>query len=218
MPGPEKPAESYDPQAALGLFWRRAISDPLRIGAIAPSGPSLARRMAREARIRPGEAVVELGAGTGAVTRALIASGVPEDRLILIERDRHLHAFLAENFPRAMVIRGDAAKLDSLVPEPWRGRVSTVISCLPLVNLPRRECDAIVHAAFTVLAPEGRFVQFTYSPFSPLRRERRGLEGRKVAFAPFNLPPATIWRYTAGGDGGNARPRSAESAATAPGN
>lgn len=217
MPQPQKTPARYDPQAGLGLFWRRVISDPLRMGAIVPSGRGLARRMAREARVRPGEAVVELGPGTGAVTRALVADGVPEERLILVERDAHLHAFLLKNYPKAMVIRGDAADLEDLVPEDWRGRISTVVSCLPLVNLPRPVCDAIVEAAFAVLAPDGGFVQFTYSPFSPLRRERRGLEGRKVAFAAFNLPPATIWRYTAGAGGGNARPRDAASAPTAPG-
>lgn len=217
MPGPKRSDDDYDAQAALGLFWRRVITDPLRIGAIVPSAPGLARRMAREARVRPGEAVVELGPGTGAVTRALVAGGVPEERLILVERDRHLHAFLAERFPRAMVIRGDAARLDTLVPERWRGRVSTVISGLPLVNFSRRECDAIVHAAFAVLAPDGRLVQYTYSPFSPLRRERLGIEGRKVAFAAFNLPPATVWRYTAGAGGGKARPSAAATSAAAPG-
>lgn len=218
MPGPDGSEDEYDAQAELGLFWRRVITDPLRMGAIAPSAPCLARRMARQARVRPGEAVVELGAGTGAVTRALIAGGVPEDRLILVERDRHLHAYLEERFPGATVIHGDAARLNSLLPEPWRGRVSTVVSGLPLVNFSRRDCDAIVHAAFAVLAPEGRFVQYTYSPFSPLRRERLGIEGRKVAFAAFNLPPATIWCYTAGGGGGKTAPRPSANAATAPGN
>ncbi|HEX9808106.1 MAG TPA: methyltransferase domain-containing protein [Alphaproteobacteria bacterium] len=201
---PRAGAGPVDERRALRLFLRRWLANPLRVGAVAPSAPALARRMAREARIRPGEAVVELGAGTGAVTRALIAAGVPEDRLILVERDRHMCAFLKEKFPGATVVRGDAARLDRLVPERWRGRVSTVVSGLPLVNLPRRECDAIVHAAFAVLAPDGRFVQYTYSPFSPLRRGRLGLEGRKVGFAGVNLPPATVWRYT--------RPASATSA------
>jgi phosphatidylethanolamine/phosphatidyl-N-methylethanolamine N-methyltransferase len=180
----------------LRLFLRRWLANPLKMGAIAPSAPALARRMAREARLGSGEVVVELGPGTGAVTRALIKAGVPEDSLVLVERDRQLHAFLVRRFPAATVIHGDARQLAEILPEIFRGRVSTVVSSLPLVSLPKGARDRIVNGAFAVLSPGGRFVQYTYGLFSPLPRKELGLEGRKVAFAGINLPPASVWRYT----------------------
>jgi len=193
-PALDRPAPSGGGEVAF--FLKRWLANPLRIGAIAPSAPALARRMARQTRVRDGEVVVELGPGTGAVTRALIAAGVPEERLILIERDPEMHAFLAQRFPGAHLILGDAAALDRALPPEWIGRVSTVVSSLPLVSLPNRVRDDIVRAAFTVLSPEGSFVQYTYGPFSPLPRKELGLHGRKVAFAGINLPPASVWRYT----------------------
>lgn len=183
-------------EGELALFLRRWLAHPFSMGAIAPSAPGLARRMARETLLRDGEYVVELGPGTGAVTRALLHAGVPEERLILIERDKHLHAFLLQRFPAATVILGNARRLDLVLPEACRGRVSTVVSSLPLVSLPHRVRDDIVNGSFAVLAPGGRFVQYTYGLFSPLPRKELGLEGRKVAFAGINLPPASVWRYT----------------------
>ncbi len=194
---------------ALGLFWRRWISDPRSVGAVVPSSPALTRRMAREVVLREGEAVVELGPGTGTVTRALLKSGVPEERLILVELDPEMHKFLAARFPRALVLCGDAAKLDRLLPPQWRGRVSTVVSSLPLLAIPLKTRARIAEAVFRVLAPGGRMVQFTYSPFSPLRNAVPQLRSKRTGFAAFNIPPATVWRYTAGAAGGKASPRSA---------
>ena len=191
---------------ALGLFWRRLFSNPLGIGAVLPSTPGLARRMAREVVLRDGEAVVELGPGTGTVTRALIAAGVPEDRLILVERDEEMHGFLVEQFPDATVIHGDAAELGEILPRRWNGRVSTVVSSLPLLGLPVGRRARIADAVFAALADQGRLVQYTYSPFCPLRRAAPHIRGQKTGFAAFNLPPATVWRYTSPGGGEDASP------------
>jgi len=179
----------------IAFFLRRWLANPLRVGAIAPSAPALARRMAREVRLRGDDAVVELGPGTGAVTRALIDAGVPEDRLILIERDTKMCAFLRRRFPSAQLIQGDASRLEEVLPVNWQGRVCTVISSLPLVSMPHAVRDDIVNGAFSVMSGRGRFVQYTYGLFSPLPRKHLGLVGHKVAFAGINLPPASIWRY-----------------------
>ncbi|MFM2129451.1 MAG: hypothetical protein RL477_997, partial [Pseudomonadota bacterium] len=134
-------------ESEIGFFLRRWLANPFGVGAIAPSAPALARRMARETLLRDGEVVVELGPGTGAVTRALIKAGVCEDRLVLVERDREMCDFLAGRFPRARLIRGNARHIARLLPEDLHGRVSTVVSSLPLVSLPKRVCEDIVNGA-----------------------------------------------------------------------
>ncbi len=194
-------------RTALGLFWRRWISNPRGIGAVVPSAPALTRRMAREVLLRDGEAVLELGPGTGTVTRALIEAGVPEERLILVERDSEMHGYLVDRFPSALVLHGDAAELDEVLPQTWKGRVSTVVSSLPLLGLPVAHRARIADAVFDTLAEGGRMVQYTYSPFCPLRRAVPGLKSKRAGFAALNVPPATIWRYTSRG-GGKESPRS----------
>ena len=154
--------------------------------------------MARAAQteLADGGLVVELGPGTGSVTRALLAAGVPEERLILVERDRHLHAWLEGQFPKANVSLSDARNLDEILPAGQAGRVSTVVSSLPLNSLPRIERDEIVRAAFRVLSDDGSLVQYSYGVPSPLPCEALGITGRRVAFAAANLPPASVWRYS----------------------
>ncbi len=199
MTGPDRVFVNRGFRSALGLFWRRWFSNPLAIGAVVPSAPGLARRMAREVVWGEGEAVVELGPGTGTVTRALIASGVPEDRLILVERDAEMHGFLVEQFPDATVIHGDAAELAEVLPRQWNGRVSTVVSSLPLLGVPADRRARIADAAFSAMTDHGRLVQYTYSLFCPLRGAAPHIRGQRTGFAAFNLPPATVWRYTSPG-------------------
>lgn len=190
----------------FAFFLRRWLENPRRVGSIMPSGPALTRRIAREVCLRNADdVVVELGPGTGAVTRALICAGVPEDRLILVERDPKMCGFLRHRFPSAQLIQGDAGCLEEVLPARWHGRVGTVVSSLPLVSLPRGLRDDIVNGAFRVMSDRGRFVQYTYGLFSPLPRKHLNLVGRKVAFAGVNLPPASVWRYQRPHDGDRAR-------------
>ena len=196
--GPAGSRASRRRRTELALFLRRWLAHPLRIGAIAPSAPALARAMARAAqtKLTDGNPVVELGPGTGSVTRALLAAGVPEERLILVERDRHFHAWLEGQFPTAKVFHSDARNLDRILPAGQAGRVSTVVSSLPLNSLPRIELDEIVRAAFRVLTDDGSLVQYSYGVPSPLPCEAFGITGQRVGFAAANLPPASVWRFS----------------------
>jgi phosphatidylethanolamine/phosphatidyl-N-methylethanolamine N-methyltransferase len=66
-------------------FIRQWIENPRLIGAVSPSGPALAKRMASYVELeRPGT-VIELGPGTGPVTQALVARGAPPERLLRVE-------------------------------------------------------------------------------------------------------------------------------------
>src|SRR5579862_8779302 len=110
------------------VFLRSMLDNPLRIGAVAPSSGALARLIASLVRLGSGEAILELGAGTGSVTRALLEIGVPRDRLYVIELDVRLHHYLQNRFPGVTVLRGDAASARELLPPHRVGRISTVVS------------------------------------------------------------------------------------------
>src|SRR5579871_6735393 len=71
------------------------IRSPLKVGALLPSSRALARAMAAEIDLSTPGTIIELGAGTGAVTHALLHAGIPADRLVIIERDRKLHAIMS---------------------------------------------------------------------------------------------------------------------------
>lgn len=172
--------------------WARA---PLQTGAIAPSSKALAAEMAFCAAVRPGMRVLELGPGTGVVTGALLAAGVEQSDLTLVEADPALADLLRRRFPRARVVRGDAfAAVESLL-EIGAG-IDAVVSSLPLLVYPRQKRLALCRNALELVGSHGRLVQFTYGPGSPVGRMpavARTASRRVWA----NLPPAVVWTYRA---------------------
>jgi len=180
----------------LALFLKRWASNPRRIGAILPSAKPLARLMAHasmEARCGTGP-IVELGPGTGSITRALVEHGLAENELVLIERDRELCRWLARRFPRAGVIEGDAARIGAILDERAAGAPSVVVSSLPLRNMAGSERDTIIRAILDVLPHTGALVQFTYARHPGIACARLGLACRRVGVAALNFPPAGVWR------------------------
>lgn len=197
LPLPAAPQEEGNP---AWLFFRRWIANPGAIASITPSSPALARLMAREVRRDADEVVVEYGGGTGPITQALLDAGVPPSRLFVVERDPVLHAYLTERFPGVTILQGDVADIATLLPDQWRGKVGTIVCGIPMILIPTAAQRAIMDTAFSVMPQGRRFIAFTYSLRSPLRRRALGLNGRRVGFTLSNLPPAHVWAYTRAGE------------------
>jgi phosphatidylethanolamine/phosphatidyl-N-methylethanolamine N-methyltransferase len=180
------------------MFFRRWLANPLQMGSIVPSSPALCARLVRHTRCEEDEVVVELGAGTGVISSALLRSGLPARRLIVVEIVPGMAQHLRRVLPDATVVEGDARALPDLVPSRWHGRVGTVICGIPLVLLPvpeqRRFIDAI-----EAIAPGLGFLHYSYCATSPLPARRHGLTARREAWTPLNFPPASVWRYTPSG-------------------
>ncbi len=189
-------AARRSPEGEELLFFRRWIAHPLKVGAVLPSSPALAKLVARQVHLGSNEAVVELGAGTGSVTKALLKAGIPPDRLFVIEIDPDLCGFLRRQFPQAQVIQGDATKLPELLPAKWIGKVHFVISGIPMVTLPIELQRKMFAAWFTVMPSHGRVLQYTYSLVSPVPEKKLGLKGKRRGLAVLNVPPAWVWSYT----------------------
>jgi phosphatidylethanolamine/phosphatidyl-N-methylethanolamine N-methyltransferase len=202
---PSKPAATWpsrskgplDPEMAL--FLGRWLKAPHRIGALAPSSRYLGQAMARQVDLRQARLVVELGGGTGSITRALLAAGLPPERLIVVERDERLHRLLKERFPQLRVLRGDAAQLGALLRPLGVAGVSAIVSSLPLLSMPKRLRHRIVEQCFGLLAERGSLIQFTYGLSSPLPAREYAVSGRVAARVWRNFPPAFVWRFERAG-------------------
>ena len=179
------------------LFFSSFALAPRRVGSVTPSSRRLGRAMAAEL---PDEysICVELGGGTGSLTRSLLAAGVPGDKLIVIERDQRLAAHLRRRFPKVTVIQGDAQDLRRILAEAGVDHVDAVFSGLPLRALPDSVRRNIVTEAFAALVPGGIFMQFTYWGEPPVPDEitrRYGVGSRMTRRVWRNMPPANVWRY-----------------------
>jgi len=183
------------PEREAALFLSRWIKAPHLIGALAPSSRGLARAMAGQIDAKGEGVVVELGGGTGSITRALLERGLAPARLVVVERDRTLAALLRTRFPGVRVLHGDAVELVALLRPLAIGSVAAVVSSLPLLSLPKPMRRRIVEQSFALLGACGTFVQYTYGVASPLAASEFGLAGEIAQRIWRNFPPAAVWRF-----------------------
>ena len=179
----------------LSSFWRAWMADPLRVAAIAPSSRALAQMITAEITAASAP-VIELGPGTGVFTRQLLARGIPEERLALVEYGSAFIRLLAYRFPAARVMCMDAAQLSSVCLFGGE-RAGAVVSGLPFLSMTPAQVMVILAEAFGYLRHDGAFYQFTYGLSCPVPRvvlDRLGLESVRIGRALVNVPPAAVYR------------------------
>ncbi|MFE6689160.1 class I SAM-dependent methyltransferase [Streptomyces sp. NPDC057743] len=214
----QRPAERW-------AFLREAARDMRTTGAVAPSGPALAEALTDPVRARAPRplTVLEAGAGTGAVTRALLAQLPPGSRLDVLDanprfttRLRHLVAAHAPGVPPAgpAGIGVDVGVHHARV-ERWATdrRYDVIVSGLPLANFTPQEVRAIMDRYLELLRPDGVLTYFAYRGARPVRallaapaaaRRQRAVDAVLAAYRDrcaasgrtvwANLPPARVWR------------------------
>lgn len=187
-----------DPAADIArdnlLFFRSWMQHPLRAGAFKPSSTGLARAMAsRVDPALPGP-VVELGPGTGAVTRALVDRGVDPARLVLVEADPGFCTLLRRRWPMAQVVQGDAWAAPALLRQ-FDLPAAAVVAGLPLLIRPPGERLRLVMGCLRQAMPGAPFIQFTYFVRSPVPAPRAGLRAKGSGMIWWNLWPARVWTY-----------------------
>ncbi len=181
------------------LFFRSLVSNPGKVGALAPSSPKLSELMASS--VDPNAAsVLEIGAGTGSITRALLRRGLGPERLFVIERDPSLAAFLQQKFPGVQVRCAEAVQAIRSLSAEEVGQMQTVISSLPLRNFSLIEQMRIVRAMMGTLSKEGQLIQFTYGSGCPIPSRKLGLTAECLGRVWLNVPPAAVWRFTVAGE------------------
>lgn len=177
----------------IAFFLKQALRAPGDIGAVLPSGRALGELVAQGLGPASG-LVVEIGPGTGSLTRGLLAAGVPEENLVLVELNGAFCDHLSERFPKARVINTAAQEIPAFEIRD----ISNIISGLPLLNFPAGMQLEIVAAVFEALTPNGRLVQFTYGsrpPITPevLQKLNLGWSRRGKVWA--NIPPANVYEF-----------------------
>ena len=177
------------------LFMRELFANPASAGAPCPSSRQLAAAMAAGVPLSGTGLIVEVGAGTGVVTQALLDRGIAPERLLVVERSPMLFEYLRHRFPELHVVLGDAVALKSFLPS--RTEIDAMVSSIPLRSLPYEQSEAIVRH-WCALLPRGTpLIQYTYALRGPLRHLSSRFETRTTRFAWLNFPPARVVTFEA---------------------
>ena len=172
-------------------FFIRLLKDPRTTGALVPSSARLARELAHLAT--GSEHVLELGAGTGAVTQAL-SEVVNEEKLQVVELQKKLAASLKKRYPNLKVLQSTAHHaLDNY---SQCGSVA-VVSSLPFRSLPPAMKHLTVQSVLGFLksSPGSQLIQYTYGLGAPFRAPT-GFKWQQIKWVFANFPPACIWVLT----------------------
>ncbi|MGB3503288.1 MAG: class I SAM-dependent methyltransferase [Mesorhizobium sp.] len=175
-------------------FFRGWIERPRAVGSIVPTSAVTARKMASVIEPHSGLPVLELGPGTGVITRAILARGVKPENLWSIEYSPEFFAHLTKAMPDVRFIQGDAFDLDATLPEPGM-RFDSIISAVPLLNFPVEQRVRYIEDLLDRI-PVGRpIVQLTYGPLSPVPPRRGNYTVKHFDFIVRNIPPTQLWIY-----------------------
>lgn len=193
--GLRKLAEKFDEEVKFFKGW---IDKPKAVGTFIATGPVTARKMASVIDIGSGLPVLEVGPGTGTITKAILARGVEPENLYAVEYSHDFAVHLRRTYPGVNVIEGDGFELDTALGGNSGLKFDSVVSGVPLLNFPVEKRIAYVEQLLDRI-PSGRpVVQITFGPKSPVPPGLGNYEVEKLDFIIRNIPPATLWVYRRG--------------------
>ncbi|MFZ2998353.1 class I SAM-dependent methyltransferase [Sphingobium sp.] len=172
------------------------VKKPRQTASVVPSSRYLARLMVEQIDPTDGR-VLELGGGTGVFTRAILHTGLPPEKLEVVEINPAFARGLRRHFPHVSVLE-TPAQIVSTATAGEPGDYQTVVSGLPLLAMDRHMHHDILSESFRMLRPGGSFVQFTYSMRPPVSRDvmdALGLDVVRAGQTVRNFPPATVFRF-----------------------
>src|SRR6476620_6873435 len=98
-------------------FIKGWLDQPRAVGAMLPTSGVTARKMASVINPHSGLPVLELGPGTGVITKAILERGIAPEKLYSIEYSADFVEHLVDQFPGVNIIEGDAFNLDATLGE-----------------------------------------------------------------------------------------------------
>lgn len=189
----EKIAKQFDDEI---VFIKGMIASPDTVGSIIPTSRITARCMAAQIDLSSNLPVLELGPGTGVITKAILNHGVRPQDLYCVEYSEEFTNRLRAMLPDVNIINGDAFKLDDYLGDMSDAQFDAVIASMPLLNFPMDERRALILDLLDRI-PVGRpIILFSYGATAPVPQEDGLIDVTPINWILRNIPPARIWAYS----------------------
>lgn len=182
------------------FFISQFLKSPLTIGAVCPSGMDLAStlaRMACECPSQPTRLIVDLGAGTGVITRELLALGISPDAILALDISVRFECVFNRLCAPVSLCVADAKSLYSILTSRYPGIDGiAIISSLPLMIMKKGFILEIMNGIRRILIERGGFLlQYTYALWRHASLVQYGFSLASRSFVARNLPPALVEKY-----------------------
>ncbi len=200
---------SFERIKSLMVLIKSLKANPKAIGMLFPSSSFLSKELAKqipahiiqtiqkqaqeEEQVGQQLYILELGGGTGCVTKEILIKGIPLNRLIVFENSSEMASVLTARFPGLLVVQDDAANMGKYLPQ--NAKVAVVISSLPFLSLPQKISERIVDV-LTNTIQNSLLVQYTYSFKKKSFLEEKGFTAKRKKTVFLNVPPAQVINYS----------------------
>jgi phospholipid N-methyltransferase len=179
--------------ADASLYIQKFATRGRTFASVAPSSRSMAKVASAYVDPAVQQDLLELGAGTGSVTSAIVQRMHAESRLVAIEIEPDLADLVRQRNPRAVVVQGCAGEASARLVEHGMTRLDAVISGLAFPSLPAAVCRAVLACYRDHAKPDAVYSQLTVSPWVFLPLYKRLFEDVRFAPAMWNVPPGGIY-------------------------
>lgn len=182
-------------------FMREFIKNPMKMGSITPSSKFLANKMIEEINICNNHFIVELGAGTGAITKNLIEKIDDQNNFLSVEINPKLSAFLKAKFPNLNIAEISAEHLKDYLTENNLPQADGIISGLPWAIFNDSIQNKILKNIVDSMTKDGTFVTFAYIHALKMKpaksfKQKLNKHFKSVQISSpiwINIPPAIIY-------------------------
>jgi phosphatidylethanolamine/phosphatidyl-N-methylethanolamine N-methyltransferase len=180
----------------LGKFLRHGT----KIASVWPSSKFLSRATIREVDFDKAKVIVELGAGTGPITDAVISKLKPHTRFLAIERDKDLLKILQDRFSglhNVEIIHADVRDLDALLKARKIDKVDYFVSGLPTPSLPEGVQRRMLACVRKYMPAHGVYSNITEVPYYYWKYYKAYFKDVDFQFVPVNMPPGGVYHCRA---------------------
>jgi|SRR5690606_6624976 phosphatidylethanolamine/phosphatidyl-N-methylethanolamine N-methyltransferase len=177
------------------VFLQQFLRHPRQVGSVIPSSRYMERRVVALADIANAKTIVELGTGTGGITRAILKAMAPDARLVGIEINPRFQELLTcIEDDRLIAHSGSAEHLVEILHQHRLPAPDAVVSGIPFSTMSPELGKRILSVIADTLAPGGRFVAYQVSSqVAKLARPVMGEPRRQLEF--LNIPPMRLYRW-----------------------
>jgi len=178
-------------------FFTGFLHAPFRVGSICSSSSTLTSTLIQQIPTNTDGLIIDLGAGSGAVSNQLINAGVDPKNILAIEISPHLAKVFKKRCPTVPLSIGDARELDAIVQEYAPGQAITlIISSLPFRSMPKTLVKQITVSLQKVMEQHHcPLVQYSYAVWMQYPLKKYGFSPCASKIVVRNFPPARVEWY-----------------------